>query len=385
MNHGEVHAWHYQRRRPVKVRWRDGVITSIRTTRADPREDVWIAPALFDPQINGFGGVDFQQDGIDVEQLQLSIRKLRAAGCGRFLLTLVTDEWSKLTRRLRHLIGLRRRSLELRDAIAGWHVEGPFLSSESGFHGAHNPAFMIDPTLKRIRELRGIVGSQPLLLTMAPERRGALEAIRLARRLGIMVSLGHTNASAECLAQAVKAGATGFTHLGNACPQMLDRHDNILWRVLDTPGLNVSLIADGIHVSPGLFRLVHRVLSGASIFYTTDAMAAAGSPPGRYTIGGIEVEVGEDGIVRQPGKTNFAGSSLRPIDGLFSAAKMLDQPWQKVWDGFSGRAAQFLGLNYGLHPGSPAVFCLLRFETDSADPSVQTVVNGKMIAGSISG
>ena len=139
--------------------------------------------------------------------------------------------------RLRHLRDLRPQSEELQSAIAGWHIEGPFLSSEPGFHGAHDPALMLDPTPAHIQELRAITGNDPLLLTMAPERTGALKAIAEATSLGVKVSLGHTNASAEILRKAVQAGATGFTHLGNGCPRELDRHDNILWRVVETPGV----------------------------------------------------------------------------------------------------------------------------------------------------
>ncbi|HAV61924.1 MAG TPA: N-acetylglucosamine-6-phosphate deacetylase, partial [Verrucomicrobiales bacterium] len=114
--------------------------------------------------------------------------------------------------------------------------------------------------------------------------------------LGFKVSLGHTNASAGQLRAAVAAGATGFTHLGNACPQSLDRHDNILWRVLDTPGLGVSLIHDTHHVAPALFRLIHRTLKPFQILHTTDAMAAAGAGPGLFPLGRHQLEVGVDGI-----------------------------------------------------------------------------------------
>ena len=199
---------------------------------------------------------------------------------------------------------------------------------------------------------------------MAPELKGALEAIALASSLGIKVSLGHTNASSEVLRQAVKAGASGFTHLGNACPQLLDRHDNILWRALDTPGLTVSLIPDQVHVSPPLFRLVHRALNTEAIYYTTDAMAAAGALPGRYTIGALDVEVGADQIVRQPGKSNYAGSALRPIVGVFRAAQMLGRDWKGAWDGFSINPARFMGISGGLTLGCPADFCLV--QTDEA-------------------
>lgn len=376
MQHGEVHAWHYATRRPVKARWRGGVFQSLRAVQTEPPDDVWIAPALVDLQVNGFAGVDFQSDELTGEHLRAAVRGLRAAGCGRFLLTLVTDDWRRLTARLRRLANLRRKLPELRRAIAGWHIEGPFLSGAPGYHGAHNPKFMLDPTPGHLRELRSITGAEPLLLTMDPERRGALEAIALARELGVKVNLGHTNASSARLREAVKAGATGFTHLGNACPQELDRHDNIVWRVLDTPGLGVSLIPDGLHVSPALFRLIHRVLGDRAICYTTDAMAAAGAPPGRYSLGPLTLEVGADQIVRQPGRTNFAGSALRPIDGVFCAAGILNRPWQEVWDGFSQRPARFLGLCGDLRAGQLASFCLLRFGPNGVAPTVETFVEG---------
>ena len=150
--------------------------------------------------------------------------------------------------------------------------------------------------------------------------------------------------------------------MGNGCPRELDRRDNILWRVFETPGLTPSLIPDQIHVSPALFRLVHRVLPADAIYYTTDAMAAAGAPPGRYKLGAVDVEVGADQIVRQPGKSNFAGSALRPIDGIFRAAQMLNRPWQEVWPHFSQTPARLMGLPNGFEPGQRANFCVLKFD-----------------------
>ncbi len=358
MTAGALISRHYATGLPVRVRHRDGVIVAIEPAPgAEP--DTWIAPALVDLQVNGFAGVDFQQDDLSAASLLIAARSLQAAGCGRFLLTLVTDDWPRLTARLRHLGRLRSQSAELQRAIAGWHVEGPFLSDRPGFHGAHDPDRTLDPTPEHVRELRAITGSDPLLLTVAPERRGALAAIALAVSLGIRVSLGHTDASAETLGEAVRAGATGFTHLGNACPQQLDRHDNILWRVLDTAGLEVSLIPDQIHVAPALFRLIHRVLGRERTFYVTDAMSAAGAPPGRYRLGPLEVEVGLDQVVHQPGRTNLAGSALRAIDGIVRTAEMLGCDWRAVWDGMSSRPAKFMGWPAGLSVGARADWCLL--------------------------
>lgn len=377
MSDGEILARHYATSDPILVRWRAGRFTEIAPAKTSLPDDRWIAPPLFDLQINGYAGVDFQQDSLSVADLERATRKLRSDGCARFLLTLITDEWNALVERLRHLRSLRNQSEDLKSAVVGWHVEGPFLSAEPGFHGAHNPSVMIDPKPEHIHELRRIAENDPLLITVAPERPGALDAIKLAVAHGIKVSLGHTNASAEVLRQAVAAGATGFTHLGNGCPRELDRHDNILWRVFETPGLLVSLIPDQIHVSPPFFRLAHRTLGSDAVYYTTDAMAAAASPPGRYRIGKLEVEVGADQIVRQPGKPLFAGSALRPVDGVFRAAQMLGCPWQETWKRFSETPARLMGLRNELGKGQPADFCVIQVGDDNRFTDLQTYVTGR--------
>lgn len=377
MNNGSITARHYATGESLRVRWDDGRIAELQPGGEADASQPWIAPSLLDLQINGFGGIDFQQDDLSSGELLTAVRAIQAAGCAQFLLTLVTDDWSRLTCRLSHLRSLRNTFPEIRQAIAGWHIEGPFLSAEPGFHGAHDPIHMRDPDPERIRMLRTLTESDPLLLTLAPERKGAIDAIRLACSLGITVSLGHTNPSAAILQEAIDAGATGFTHLGNACPQTLDRHDNLLWRVFDLEGLTVGLIPDQFHVSPALFRLVHKILPPGSIYLTSDAMAAAGAPPGRYTIGPIELEVGADQIVREPGKTNFAGSALRPLEGAQRAAGMLKRPWQEVWDSYSTIPAQFMGLPSGISEGKPANFCILETETTGEIRKVTTYRYGE--------
>lgn len=375
MNSGEIHAYHHATRQPVRVSWQDGIISQAAPAARAP-ENLWLAPGLFDVQVNGYGGIDFQQDNLKEADLLTATRLLREGGCTKYLLTLITDDWSRLTARLRHLRAVRSQSPELQSAIVGWHIEGPFLSAEPGFHGAHNPAFMLNPTAADIQSLRTITGNDPLMLTVSPERPGVIEAIALATSLGIKISLGHTNASAMALHQAVKAGATGFTHLGNGCPRELDRHDNILWRVFETSGLTVGLIPDQIHVSSPLFRLIHRTLGADSIYYTTDAMSAAGAPPGRYKLGALELEVGPDQIVRQPGKTNFAGSALRPIDGIMRAAQMLRRPWQEVWKSFSEVPARMLGVNLKLEKGEPANFCVMKVAGENQVTELKVITQG---------
>ena len=378
MNTGRVIAKSYATGQPLEIEWREGRIVDILPVPA-PLEDLpWLAPGLIDQQVNGFAGVDFQQDHLSREDLLTAVHALRHHGCLRFFLTLVTDDWERMLERLTHLKSLRDGDPELSAAMAGWHLEGPFLSDKRGFCGAHDPRFMIEPTPPRLRRLRDLTRRDPVLLTLAPERRGAFEAIALAVSLGFKVFLGHTDASARELTRALQAGATGFTHLGNGCPVALDRFDNILWRVLDLPFPSVSVIPDGIHVSPALFRLLHRSLASSAIIYVTDAMAAAGAAPGTYSLGALTLEVGADRVVRLPGAPNLAGSALTSLEGVWRAAQMRRCRWQEVWPCFAENVAAAWGMESTLQPGGPADFILLDGDETQPRVSLRAVVAGRI-------
>lgn len=378
MNSGEIKAHLLESNQSVRIVWRDGVISQLEPASDAPR-DVWIAPPLMDLQANGYAGVDFQADDVDLKELLHAVRELGAAACGSFLLTLITDDWSQLLRRLQRLRQIRADSSELQTAIAGWHVEGPFLSAEPGFRGAHYPAVMRDPTPADMDRLREVAATDRLLVTLAPEREGSIETIERAKSLGIRISLGHTNASASRIDEAVRAGAIAFTHLGNGCPVELNRHDNILWRLFERDDLFVGLIPDAIHVSAPLFRLIHRVIPRERIYYVSDAMAAAGSAPGRYRIGRLELEVAADGIVCLPGSSNFAGSALRPIEGVRLASEMLHCSWRDVWPSFSRVPCRIMDMTNELKVGNPATFCAID-AAEGADKfnGVKLFVNGEL-------
>ncbi len=370
---------HLESGESLRIEWTGEIITQIQPA-PESHASKWLAPCLFDVQVNGYNGVDFQGDDVGLEDLLRAVHGLRQAGCTTFLLTLITDEWPRLLRRLNHLRDLRQQSPELIQAIRGWHLEGPFLSPEPGYHGAHNPAWMLDPSPRHLRELAATVEGDAVLLTMAPERQGVMAAVEAATAMGWKVSLGHSNASAAELAEAIRRGARGFTHLANACPRELDRHDNIVWRVMDGGFNFFSLIPDGMHVSPPLFRLIHRAAGKPRIIYTSDAMAAAGAPPGRYRLGTMELEVGGDQIVRQPGKTNFAGSALRPIEGVLRATKMLGGDWREAWRRYSVNPAALMGWDPALKPGMPADFCLLTTNSNGNLEEMQVWHRGRLFA-----
>jgi N-acetylglucosamine-6-phosphate deacetylase len=116
------------------------------------------------------------------------------------------------------------------------------------------------------------------------------------------------------------------------------------------------------------------------IYYTTDAMAAAGAPPGRYSLGELNLEVGPDQMVRHPGRANFAGSALRPIDGVFRAARMLGAEWRAAWPAFSTQPAGFMNLPRGIVVGGPATFCVLRETAGSSSVDLEVYRNGESIS-----
>lgn len=358
---GEMIVRHYRDGLSRRIRWENsGILKSIEPISSAVEPDIWIAPALVDLQINGYGGVDLQRDEVTEESLLRMVGTLRRDGCSRILLTLITREWGPLIQNVERYRKLIEANPILRQAIPGWHIEGPFLSDQPGFSGAHNPKYMRDATPSDIQELRRATGNDPVILTVAPERANSMAAIAEAVRLGFVVSLGHTNASEAELQASEKAGARGFTHLGNGCPQLLDRHHNVFWNVLNSEFLTAGIIPDSIHVSPELFRIFHRALPRERIYWTTDAISAAGAPPGKFTIGEVDLVVGEDLVVRNPATNSFAGSALTPIEGIRRGARMLNQNWRDVWDLFSVQPARLMGLPAGLEPESPASFCLLR-------------------------
>lgn len=371
--------------RPVRLAWSEGRIVALDPvpTNDTAVKETWLAPLLVDLQVNGFAGVDFQSDQVTADDLSHAARRLLAYGCGRFWVTLVTNEWSRLLAQLRRLRQLRQKSMLLKRAIAGWHIEGPFLSSEPGYTGAHDPRWLRDPSLDLIQELRQSAGKDPLLITVAPERAHAIESIAHAVQLGITVCLGHTNASASQLVQAVQAGARGFTHLSNACPRHLDRYDNILWRVCDLDEIMISLIPDGVHVTAPLFRLLDRVTKRSSMIYVSDSMSAAASPPGRYTLGSLVLEVGADQIVHLPGSALYAGSTLGPITGIFRAADMLGRSWQDVWSCYVQNPCQLAGLPDPWQVGQPADFCLIEVDSQNRPVKGEVYVNGVRQAGGL--
>jgi N-acetylglucosamine-6-phosphate deacetylase len=282
-----------------------------------------IKSSLFDIQVNGFAGIDFQKTGITHLELRRAVKGLASHQTLRFFVTLITDEMARLVSKLENLERIRQEDAATRSAVCGYHLEGPWLSTESGYCGAHDPRCMAAPDIRAFERIQGAANGNVRLITVAPELPGCIEFIRNVVGMGAQVSLGHTNASDKDIDDAINAGAKFCTHLGNGVPLEMHRHDNVTQRLLARDELTAFFIPDGIHLPPNVLKNFFRAKPEGKACFTTDCMAAAGAPPGRYTLGTLELEVEQDRIVRAPGKRTFAGSALCPDEGVENAQKWL--------------------------------------------------------------
>lgn len=300
--------------------------------------------SLFDVQVNGFAGVDFQQPGLSLSDARKAVDGLAAHGTARFFLTLITDDIASLCSKMQNIERLRADDPELSEAICGYHIEGPWLSPTPGYRGAHDPQFMGPPSVADFDRMQKAARGHIKLLTLAPELPGSIDIIRHVVESGADVSLGHTNASNAEIDAAIEAGAGFCTHLGNAVPLEMHRHDNVTQRLLARDELTAFFVPDGVHLPPFVLKNFFRAKPAGKALFTTDCMAAAGAGPGRYRLAHHELEVGEDRIVRSPATSSLAGSALAPDEGVLNVQRWLGLNHLEARRLFSTATAEAFGI-----------------------------------------
>lgn len=268
------------------------------------------SPGLVDLQVNGFAGVDFNDAGLTQAALDHALAAMRATGVTQCLPTLITAAEPDLRARLLALDGAVAASRLGAAMVPGFHLEGPFLNPGAGFAGCHPTAAMVPPDPALLDRVTAGLRRPVLLLTLAPERPGAAAVLRWAAARRILVAIGHADAGAAAVAEAVAGGARMSTHLGNGLPALLPKLDNPLLAQLAEDRLAAGLIADGLHVPVAALRVLVRAKGPSRCALVTDAVAAAGAPPGRYAFAGMAIEATADGTVRAPGTSRLAGSAL---------------------------------------------------------------------------
>jgi N-acetylglucosamine-6-phosphate deacetylase len=276
--------------------------------RIDP--DLYIAPGFFDPQVNGFAGVDFNGKDLTPDDVHRAAQAVSVTGVTTFFPTLITASLDRLTHQLRILKEAIENDPLVSKMCRGIHLEGPYISSAEGPRGVHPAQFIRPPHWEEFERLQEACGGRIKLITLAPEKEGSLYFIQKAASSGVVVGIGHTEASEEILDAAFEAGARLSTHLGNGIGNLILRHRNPFQKQLSMDGLMASVIADGIHLPDYAVRNIVRAKTLERILLCTDAISAAAQPPGRYGLADLKVEVEPDGRTRLVGTHSLAGSTL---------------------------------------------------------------------------
>jgi N-acetylglucosamine-6-phosphate deacetylase len=294
-------------------------------------------PGFFDLQVNGFGGVDFNAPDLTSDLVAEALARMRATGVTRCLPTLVTSSLAEFSASARVIV----RTSD--PAIAGIHMEGPYISPEDGARGAHRRECVRAASRDDFRRRQDAADGRIVLVTLAPEVDGALPLIGSVTADGIRVAIGHTAASPQQIQNAISAGATLSTHLGNGCAAVLPRHPNVIWEQLAADALFASVIVDGHHLPPATVKSIVRAKGLTRTILVTDAIAAAGCDPGTYMIGGVRTELAADGRVSLAGTPYLAGSSLTLDRAVANTARFTGLPLEDIAPMASTIPAHFIG------------------------------------------
>ena len=265
---------------------------------------------LFDLQVNGFAGIDFNAETIDTDRLDHALEAMLATGVTACLPTLITAPADVLAARF---IALDRAVAQSRLGpimVPGYHLEGPFLNPAEGYAGCHPANAMSAPDEALVERLSRDLSRPILLVTIAPELPESERFISAMTSTGRVVAIGHSAADTATVARAAQAGARLSTHLGNGLPQTLHKVENPLFAQLAEDRLSASFIADGIHLPPHALKVMLRSKGLERSILVTDAVSAAATRPGLYPFAAMSVEHAADGSVRLPGSRYLAGSAL---------------------------------------------------------------------------
>lgn len=263
-----------------------------------------------DLQVNGYGGVDFNADELSLDDAFQVCQFLEIDGVASILPTIITAPFDLMIQRIKRLADWINGVPEIAAKFVGIHVEGPFINSQTGYVGAHPPQAVLPATVDAADRLISAGGGHVKLLTLAPECDHNFAVTGWLSDQRILVAGGHSDASMDQLNGAIDAGMKMFTHLGNGCPAMMHRHDNIIQRVLNASDrIAVSFIADGHHVPPLALKNFLNLVPDENIVIVSDAISAARLGPGDYQLSGQTVHVDEAGAAWSADRTHFAGSA----------------------------------------------------------------------------
>jgi len=344
--------------------------------------DVYLSPGWIDVQVNGFAAVDYNSAHTSHEEIARSIQVLFSTGVTRFYPTVITGAPEDMRGALENL-ARAKDTLADGDAMDGFHVEGPHISPDDGPRGAHPRRWVRPPDVDEFHRWQDAARGHIRLVTVAPEWPQAPAYIEALTSAGVVISIGHTNATGSQIADAVSAGATMSTHLGNGAHQLLQRHPNYIWEQLAEDRLTASFIVDGVHLPSSFLKVALRAKGLERSVLVTDASSPAGARPGRYSLGEQTVILTEDNRVVLSDQDKLAGSALRMDHGIQNLMKLagLSLPDAVTMATVNpARVGAVPRRTNGLAAGDRADFVLFRFDAASLAIQVEaTYVSGRRV------
>jgi len=302
---------------------------------------------LIDIQVNGYAGVSFLGDLLTEQQVRFVAERLRAGGVRAILPTITTDDVELIAARVANFRKIIDSDASLRELMPAFHIEGPCISPEDGYRGAHSLPWIRPATPEFFKPILEAAGGpdRMKMVTLAPECDAGLKTTRFLAEQGVIVCAGHTNAPLDVLRDSVEAGVRSFTHLGNGSAAMMPRHDNIINRALSIEKLMVSLIPDGFHIPWFVLKQYIKVAGLDRCIFTTDCVSPADAPPGKFELlRGVTVEVGPEGKVCMPGTPYLAGSALTMSKGYQNAIEFLGLTPAQASQLWTTNPAKLIGL-----------------------------------------
>ncbi len=366
---------------PIEVEIEGDRIGSVRDLPSSALPgDLWLLPGLVDIQVNGYGGYDLNGPQVDSDVVAGLVQVLQARGVTRFCPTICTQSRERMEAALRAIAAACRADSRIARAVAGIHLEGPYISPEDGPRGAHPRQHVRPPDWAEFEALQQAAEGHIRLVTLAPEWSGAETFIRRLVDSGVIAAIGHTAASPEVIRKAIHAGARLSTHLGNGSHAVLPRHPNYIWEQLAADELFASIIVDGHHLPPAVVKTFVRAKGVERIILISDAVSLAGMAPGDYEWMEMRVTLSPEGRISLSGTPYLAGSALDLASALprvmaFAGVALADAVMMA-----STNPAHLLGLQPGtLAAGGPADLVLMRIGDRGQAEIVQTIAGGQVV------
>jgi N-acetylglucosamine-6-phosphate deacetylase len=360
---------------PLKISIDNGRIQSIDPGPADER--AWLSAGFIDLQVNGYLGSDLNSGVLDPEVVISLTRKMAATGVTTYLPTIVTASEERITAALRTIAEARRASPLVAHAVPFIHVEGPYISPEDGPRGAHAREHVRPASLGEFDRWQAASGNLVGMVTISPHREDALEYISVLSARGIVMAIGHSDATPAQIHAAADAGATLSTHLGNGLGSPLPRHPNLLWAQIAEDRLTACFIADGHHLPADTLKVMLRAKGIDRSVLVSDTVALGGMPVGIYDAGvvGGRVEVTADGRVMSASGGRFLAGAYCPLmDCIAHVANMKDFSLRDAVGMATENPGRFVGGRGKLRVGADADLVRFHWDSPAAKLQIQTVL-----------